>query len=387
MKLLAVLHDSNKYGASRSFIELISGLQDKHVVCYVIMPSDGPITKELDNLGVSYYFVPFKMWLSRGPVIWKRVVRSIYNLLISFWVAYIAWSVDADLLYTNTIMTPVGAIAAKMIGKPHIWQIREFAQEHYNLTFDLGLKVSHKLIAWLSYRVVLVSNALRDKYIEHILSEKLIVVYNPVDLGGVLSQNELMDNMLNRTNRDPLLIMVGFVHPAKGQLDAVLALAELIKRNYMVNLVIVGDGDVEYISSLKRVIREYGIDKHVEFTGYVDNPRILLESSDIVLVCSRSEAFGRVTVEGMISGKPIIGARSGATPELIIEGFNGLMYEPGNYVDLANKIKELVDDPDKAIVMGNNGKRLAIEKYSRDNCVTKIFEIFEQADYRFADRR
>ena len=172
MRFLAVIHDSNKYGASRSFIELISGLQDKHVDCYVIMPSDGPITKELDNLGVSYYFVPFKMWLSNVPITWKRLVRSIYNLLISLRIAYLAWSVNADLIYTNTVMTPVGAIASKMIGKPHIWQIREFAQEDFNLTFDLGLKVSHKLIGWLSYRIVLVSNALRDKYDKHIFSEK-----------------------------------------------------------------------------------------------------------------------------------------------------------------------------------------------------------------------
>jgi len=379
MRFLAVIHDSNKYGASRSFIELISGLQDKHVDCYVIMPSDGPITKELDNLGVSYYFVPFKMWLSNVPITWKRLVRSIYNLLISLRIAYLAWSVNADLIYTNTVMTPVGAIAAKMIGKPHIWQIREFAQEDFNLTFDLGLKVSHKLIGWLSYRIVLVSNALRDKYDKHIFSEKLIVVYNPVDIGGISSQTETLDNLSKRTNRDPLLIIVGFVHPAKGQLDAVLALAELIKQNYMVNLVIVGDGDAKYISSLIRVIREYGIDKHVEFTGYVDNPLFLIQSADIILVCSKSEAFGRVTVEGMISGKPIIGSRSGATPELIIEGINGLLYETGNYLELANKITVLIDSPDRAKEMGMNGKSMAKEKYSREKCVHQIYRIFEQA--------
>lgn len=380
MRLLAVVHDSNKYGASRSFLEVINGLQEKSVDCFVIMPSEGPLTEELDDIGINYNFIPFKMWLSRSPVIWKRVVRSIYNLLISFWVAYIAWNLKADLIYSNTIMTPVGAIAAKMIGKPHIWQIREFAQEDYLLDFDLGIKFSHKLIDRLSFRVILVSYALMDKYSQYINSGKLTVIYNPVSAEYQPTGSKAFNQPTRSENVYPSVIIVGLIHLIKGQMDAVLALSELIKLNKLVKLVIVGDGDHRYISSLQRIIKQYKIDKYVEFTGYVDNPRILLESSDIVLVCSRSEAFGRVTVEGMISGKPIIGARSGATPELIIEGFNGLMYEPGNYVDLANKIKELVDDPDKAIVMGNNGKRLAIEKYSRDNCVAKIFDILKQAE-------
>jgi glycosyltransferase involved in cell wall biosynthesis len=379
MRFLAVIHDSNKYGASRSFIELIIGLKDMHVDCHVVVPSDGPLIEELDILGVTYSFIPFKMWLSKVPVNWKRVIRSIYNLLVSFWIAYLARSMKADLIYTNTIMTPVGAIAAKIIRKPHVWQIREFAQEDFNLTFDLGLKVSHKLIDWLSYRVVLVSNALRDKYVKHISSEKLIVVYNPVDIGVVQSETDSSNNLLQRTNYDSLLIIVGLVHSAKGQLDAVYALSELIKQNYLIKLIIVGNGDGNYISSLNRVIREKGIDTHVKFTGYVDNPRFLIQSADIMLVCSKSEAFGRVTVEGMISSKPIIGARAGATPELIIDGFNGLLYDSGNYHDLACKIKRLIENPDRAKEMGVNGKLWAREKFSREKCVNQIFNIFEQA--------
>jgi len=85
----------------------------------------------------------------------------------------------------------------------------------------------------------------------------------------------------------------------------------------------VGNGDSKYLRQIKQVVVQNGIEEYVELTDYTDDPG--MDSGNIILVCSRSEAFGRVTVEGMLCGKPIIGARSGATPELVKEGFNGLL--------------------------------------------------------------
>lgn len=127
-------------------------------------------------------------------------------------------------------------------------------------------------------------------------------------------------------------------------MDALLAVADLMRQGIQIKLKIVGNGDREYLKQLKHIVVQRNIAEHVEFIGYVDNPYSIINSGNIVLVCSRSEAFGRVTVESMLLKKPVIGTRSGTNPELIKEEFNGLLYQPGNHQELAKKIKYLTEN-------------------------------------------
>jgi len=120
------------------------------------------------------------------------------------------------------------------------------------------------------------------------------------------------------------------------------------------------------------------LEKLVRFTGQVSDPSPIVKGSDIALVCSRSEAFGRVTVEAMKLGKPVVGARGGATPELIQENFNGLLYTPGDYLDLAQKIKYLIDNPEVARQMGENGRRWAEQEFTQEKYAGKVLQALEE---------
>ena len=71
--------------------------------------------------------------------------------------------------------------------------------------------------------------------------------------------------------------------------------------------------------------------------GYVPTPVPFVERADIVLMCSRCEAFARSTLEGMALGKPIVASRSGGTVEAVRDDFNGLLYTPGDVHDLAKR--------------------------------------------------
>jgi len=380
MRVMFISHVSSKYGAARSLLDLIDGLLQKGVKCYVVLPAPGPMVAELERRGVTYNLVPFKWWASRGSGVWKRVLRGGFNLLMSLVIAAKARAWQADIIYTNSSVTPVGALAAVLIGKPHLWHIREFGQEDYDLSFDLGLKWSIKLMEWLSFRVIVISEALKRKYLQYMLPQKVELVYNPASSGdGVLVSDPVAPRSPGQ-HSIPTLAIVGLIHRGKGQMDAVLSVAELVRQGVEVNLKIVGDGDRGYLNQLKQALAENSIHEYVEFTGYVDDPAQIMRSADIVLVCSRSEAFGRVTVEAMLSRKPVIGARSGATPELIKEGFNGLLYEPGNYRELAEKIKYLIRHPKEAKRMGANGFERVSTKFTIREYTDKIFDILQRAE-------
>jgi len=88
--------------------------------------------------------------------------------------------------------------------------------------------------------------------------------------------------------------------------------------------------------------------------------------ADLVVVCSRDEAFGRVTVEAMKAGKPVIGARSGGTAELIREGENGLLYTPGEVAELAGAIRRVAHDRILAGRLAECGRGWASETFTSD---------------------
>lgn len=373
-----VSHVSSKYGASRSLLSLIDGLLQKGVQCYVVMPKEGPMVGELRSRGVNYRIIPFKSWVSSSSPLWKRIARMGFNLLSAVAIAVQVRVWRVAIIYTNSSVTPVGAFAALLMRKPHIWHVREFGEEDYRVSFDFGTNFSLELMQRLSFRIIVISDALKAKYERYVAPRKLQRIYNPVEL-----RNELHDDMDDTQGAYnsciPVLTIVGVLHSGKGQMDAVLAVAELAKQAIYTRLRIVGDGDAKYLEELKQIATQNKIDENVEFMGYMDDPIPVMRSADIILVCSRSEAFGRVTVEGMLARKPVIGTRSGATLELVKEGFNGLLYEPGNHQDLSEKIKYLIDHPKEAKQMGVNGFAWASKEFTIEKCVSQVFNILQEA--------
>ncbi len=104
--------------------------------------------------------------------------------------------------------------------------------------------------------------------------------------------------------------------------------------------------------------------ERVVMLGYRDELYESMFHADASLVCSRCEAFGRVTIEAMKLGRPVIGSNSGGTPELIDDHRTGLLYEPGNASDLTEKIRWMVDRPQDRLLMGANAARYARERFT-----------------------
>lgn len=127
------------------------------------------------------------------------------------------------------------------------------------------------------------------------------------------------------------MAIVGTLHEGKGQEDEIRAIGELVRRGIKAHLYILGEGDPKYKQHLDDLIDKNGIKANVSFLGYIPKAVQVMQHVDVVLICSRMEAFGRVTVEAMRVGTPVIGTRSGGTAELIRENFNGFLYTPGNY--------------------------------------------------------
>ena len=378
MKVCFISHSSAKGGAERALLELLEALKGNGVECCVLLPSDGPLVNELKKLGVDFCTLPYKWWMGVKTPFWKRLGRTVINLAVTIPVAMKIKRWKCDVVYTNTITVCVGAFAAPLVRLPHVWHIHEFGYEDHRLVFDLREKLSLWLMNRLSYVFIANSNAVAQKYAQHIPPHKLKMVYQSVSVKQRFLNSQVSFSEQPDKEAGIRCVIVGALQEGKRQEEAILAIGELVHAGIDAELFIVGHGNLKYQDYLQKLVSENELDRYVKFIGYVENPFPFVKSADVVLMCSRNEAFGRVTVEAIKIGKPVIGARSGGTIELIRDGFNGFLYTPGDYKELAAKIKYLYEHPDVVRDMGKNGLQWTKEYFTQERYGEEVLTILQQ---------
>jgi glycosyltransferase involved in cell wall biosynthesis len=143
------------------------------------------------------------------------------------------------------------------------------------------------------------------------------------------------------------ILFIGRLESRKG-IDVFLkALKIVMPKDARISVWIAGK-DIEGWQEKARSLLSHDLQSRVQFLGMVTEERreLLYANCDFVVFPSRYESFGLVALEAMVHKKPVIGARAGAIPEVVTEGESGLLFEPDNPKDLAQKILKLVsDDP------------------------------------------
>ncbi|WP_372368767.1 glycosyltransferase family 4 protein [Candidatus Uabimicrobium sp. HlEnr_7] len=369
IRVCFISHSSQKLGAERSLLETITLLR-KNIIPFVILPKKGPLCVELEKKNICYVIIPYSWWVTSKISLWKTVIKFFLNISMTFYIVFQIKKWRCDLVYSNTIATCVGALAAKLSSRPHIWHIREYGFEDHGLIFEWGKQRSTKLIYQLSSHCIFNSKAVRKKYLKYFpqnVSKKHSVFYQPVMLhfGKTISLSKVRKNCM----------ILGAIRESKGQAEAIEAI-RILKEQYNchINLYILGDGIQKYVDLLKSKVIQYDLEANIFFIGHVDFPASWLSQADITLVCSHNEAFGRVAVESFLLKKPTIGTSSGGTLELI-SSQNGLLYSPGNTSELAEKIHTLLVDNQLCKTIANNGHNWVKQNISQEIYVQKLLNI------------
>jgi glycosyltransferase involved in cell wall biosynthesis len=352
-------HLATLTGADRCALEWARWLpRQEGVIVSVVMPAEGPLTDRLRAAGVPVYIAPYGWWMNvDGPDPEETLTRSAEAMV---GLADDFANANPDVFLTNTMVIPWGALEARRLGRPHVWFVQEFGGADHGLAFPPPLAGA---LAWIepSSNLVLVnSDAVRRQLFPDGPPDKVRRLYIAVEPPG---PGHAEAAALFRRPGATKLIHTGSVSAAKGQRDAVLAVRELVSRGHDVELVILGYEEPTYAAMLRALVAEHALDDRVRILGFRDDSSSVVAAADLVLVCSRREAFGRVTAEAMLLAKPVIGTRAGGTPELVREGETGLLYEPGEPRELANRIEELILDPEKRRRFGERARELAIERF------------------------
>jgi len=266
-------------------------------------------------------------------------------------------SVRAGILVTNTITLPLGGLAALTVGIPHVWFLHEFGVEDHDLQFLFGHRLTLAAVCRLADVVLVNSETLRRFVVGRIPRATVRIARYAVEVPKSdvsVSEGEGVFKM----------VLVGFKSFGKGQIEAIRALEILASKGLEVCLELVGDSVPGYEEELRRVCDGMRVSDRVVFSPFSSDATMKMARANVVLMCSRSEAFGRVTVEAMKMGRPVIGARAGATPELVSHGWNGLLYEAGVVEELARCIEQIYWDRGLGSRMGDRGREWAWERFN-----------------------
>ncbi len=342
INVLFIAHYERLYGANRSLINLIEGLMlfypDKYSI-HVILPKKGGMEDALIKLNIPCTIIKFSFdatntipvnffrrmyfmkWHANRQYKAIKKIRQIINRH------------QIDIVHSNSSVISLGFLAAKLSHVPHLWHIREFPELNYGYSFVYGKRLQTAMLR-ATQKVIVISSSVMD-YCQQNFKVSGQLIYN-----GLYLQGKEPGKAKKAEGQPPVMGVVGNIIPAKNQMEALQLLMQLLPKYPQLQLRLVGEiTDEDYGKQLNNYIAAHQLQSHVQFTGFVENMKVMYEEMDILVSCAAHEAFGRTLVEAGFNGIPVIVRRGGGVEEIVTDASIGYLYNhPDELLDCAQKV-------------------------------------------------
>jgi len=391
-----VLHVFNAAGggAAMSTLALIEAFQKAGIeACAVCHDSGSPGERQRlqDATGGAVLFTPLYWWNRKTrAALWKRPLIELRQLIRTGWlrrstarVAQFAHEQEVDLIHTNTMLTPEGGLAARQLGLPHVWHLRELLGEGHPFRLAIhGPKLREYLVQHASL-VVANSHIAAATAGDSIGPAMLRVVPNGIDLQAFKARSSVAGD-----RRRTIVGMVGAVTSRTKKHSLFIEAAAQVVCGPEVEFRIYGhdplvdggrgnDRYAEHVHAL--AARYFGSSDRFRFCGQVADPARIMSEIDILVHPADNESFGRVAVEAAAAGLPVIGVRGGGIAEIVVDGVTGLLAAPDDPGDLAKKLQSLIEAPHRCAQFGAAGRARAQAHYSIEACAKGVLQAYEEA--------
>lgn len=379
MNILYVVHYNEKGGATLSFLEMISIIRNEHNV-YVVTPhKKGFLPQQLDTMRIPHCNAHYFWWEIATPS--NRILANIKILIyriLNIWNYVEACRLKRkikkekiELIHSNSSVVNFGALLSQKTGIPHVWHLREYGEEDFGLKRVVSENRFRREMNEFAVKYIAISQSIKRKFSNIVDENKICQIYNGV------SEDYYFEKTFTKSSKKKIRFLIaGNYCIEKGQVDAVYAVIELKKQGIDgFELYLAGNGD---FAEPKRLVKEYDLHEQVIFCGCIDNMLQLRKNTDVEIVASKHEAFGRVTIESMRMSNPVIGTNSGGTPELIKDGYNGFLFEYGDYTQLAEYMKKYIIDRTMIGKMGRNAYCSTKNMFTSKENARRILEIYDE---------
>ena len=203
---------------------------------------------------------------------------------------------------------------------------------------------------------------------------------SPPDMPRQIARQAFIDLFPQVANRR-CLIFLGRIHPKKGLERLLTILPEISRRHPSIFLIIAGDGEQSDVRNLKNLVQSRNLSPHVLFTGMVEGQAkwSALACAEVFILPSRQENFAISVAEAMHSGVPVVITNKVNSWPFVEKAQAGFVVEEDNAeLGIAERLDELLSEPDKARCMGSRGKNFAKEYFSWSRVTKDMISLYNR---------
>jgi len=371
VKILFVNAGGRVGGAEQSLLVLATEMVRRGVTVMITCPPESELGERCEELSLPWRPVTFvEHAVARSPARWLVSVAALVRILRSG-----SW----DLVHANGYRAiPTAVPAARLAGRPVVLHLRDMKPPPSRISRALMRRAAR----WIA-----ISEAVRREALGVSTSVPCAVVPNGVDIQRFRDARENREAARGRLGIEPsdvAFVFVGRLLRWKGPEDFVAAALRMSDAPGL-RFFVIGDewqtpGEAPGLrESLERSVRESGARDRIRFLGARSDVPELLAGMDVLVVPSREpEPFGRVAIEGMAAGLPVIGTRDGGLEELVVHGESGLLVGRGEPSEVEAAMRLLAGDCKQLEAMGRAGARLA-ERYAASEHCAQVMRQFDCA--------
>lgn len=285
---------------------------------------------------------------------------------------------NIDIIYCNCIRGVLTVcLAAVLRRKAILWYIKGELQN--SILDTIGFVFSKRILYFCQ------SN-MNDKYplLVRMFRKKIGILKIGIDPGMLMaieqSDKSKLIKELGIDGQAINCVYIGQIYAPKG-IHFLLEAIGIIEDEFPnIRLYIVGDHIIEeykdYKNDLVKIIEQYGMSKNIIFTGWREDALEIISLMDILVHPSLHEGFGRAVLEGMALGKPVIVSKVGGLREIIEDGKNGFLVEPGNPQMIAGKLRLLLRDKALREKLGKEARRTVFSDYLIQGKILQLEKIW-----------
>lgn len=215
-----------------------------------------------------------------------------------------------------------------------------------------------------------------------VAASKIETIYNGLDLEKFNFTQSSRDEILREFNLPAnensrfVVIVANFRSRVKNQQMFLRAAAQVKEKFPAARFILAGEG--ELLDEMKNFAGELGLEDETFFTGRCADVARLLSAAEICVLSSTTEGFSNSILEYMAAGKPVVATSVGGAPEAIAEGETGFLVDSNNDEQMAKRLIELLQNPEKARKMGEAGRKTVEEKFSTAAQLEKTLALYEK---------
>ncbi len=365
MTILCLHQSSELYGSDRSFLQVVKYLRESRAfekIC-VALPRQGPLVEELEKLQVEVIFLSMSL-LSKTylkTLQWGKIVfpllqfRKKMKLMSSY-----------DILYVNTSVILDFYAFAPFLRNKKVLHIREIPSNWLGKILSYLIKRSNAYVIFNSFST--------QKSFAHF--NRSVVIHNSFEGFFALPPQTWED----RSSGPLKILLIGRINHWKGQDFAIEALSKLRAEPFLLRIVgSTFQGNEAILDELKNQVQQLQLSDKVEFIDFMANTQDIYQWADLVIVPSKKpEPFGRIAIEAMSLGKPVVAANHGGLPEIVDDKKSGFLFQPNDIQSFIDCIRSYLANRDLLRHHGTKSLELFQERFSTKKMNEKLDEIFKR---------